>query len=441
MKKIDLHWQILIAMVLAVICGRITGTEMSVLGVTFFQIYEFTGTLFLNALRLIIVPLVMATIIHGVANLSGRAGFGRLGGLTFAYFAVTTLVATTIGMLFGGILTPGMVDATPAGGVLGLDLSGGETGPAAASTEADGSGAVVDVLLSMVPTNVVAAAADGQLLSLIVFSLLFGYFMGRIPQHPRDVLMGLWHGISETMMLITGWIMRFAPYGIFGIVAGTAATTGFSALAPLMSFIYVYIFALAAYVLVVQPLLLKFIGGVSPYRHLKAVAPALLTAFSTASSSATLPVTFKCVEERVGVSEETASVVLPLGATVNMDGVGVYNGVAALFLAQAYGIEITIGVVTTVFLLCALLSVAAPGLPGIPFSMPIVSAQLGLPLEGAALLFTIDRFPDMLRTAVNVYGDTCAAVVIARVQGEQGALVPGQDASQERRIIGRENPE
>jgi proton glutamate symport protein len=423
MKRIELHWQILIAIVLGAICGRLTGTEMSVFGVSLFQLYDFVGTLFLNALSMLMVPLVVSTIIHGVASVGGQAGFGRLGGLTFAYFIITSLTATVIGLVFVIALMPGIIQGVPAGESLGLNVEGATV--STASIETDGVGDIANVFLSMIPTNIVAAAADGQLLGLIVFSLLFGYFMARISEQVRDPLQRLWQGITETMMLITMCVMRFAPFGVFGLVAGTAATTGFAAFEPLMKFSYTVALAMATHVFVIQPLLLKYVGGVSPYRHFRAVAPALLTAFSTASSSATLPVTLECVQKNARVSEKTASLVLPLGATVNMDGVGLYYGAAALFLAQAYGMEITSGIVLTLLLVSVLASVSAPGVPGVPLVLPLLLTTLGLPLESIAIMFSIDRIMDMLRTTLNVFSDTCGAVIIARLQGESGVLEPG----------------
>tara|TARA_R110000824_G_scaffold336_4_gene1964 strand:- start:20126 stop:21424 length:1299 start_codon:yes stop_codon:yes gene_type:complete len=425
MIKIKLHWQILIAILLAFICGKLTGTELSIFGVTFYAMYDFIGTMFLNALRMIIVPLIVASIICGVANMGGRSDLGRLGGMTLGYYALTSTLAILVGLFFVNLLSPGIIDGAAVGERLNLTLDDTALASAVASVEGRGGADIAAIFLRMIPTNVVAAAAEGQMLGLIFFALVFGYFMTQIPNRQGEVLLNFWQGISETMMRITMWIMRFAPYGVFGLVATTVASTGFAAFQPLLLFFITVLLALATHTFVVLPLLLKYVGKVSPFAHFKAMAPAILTAFSTASSSATLPLTMECVEKNAGVSEKTTSFVLPLGATVNMDGTALYECVAAIFLAQAYGLELTFATQFTVVLIALLTSIGVAGIPAASLvAITVILTAIGLPVEAIGLLLVTDRVLDMCRTGVNVFSDSCGAVIIAKRQGEMGILEP-----------------
>ena len=423
MGKIKLHWQILIAIVLAAIAGSISGTEASILGVTFVQIYDFLGTLFMNALRMIIVPLIMSSIIVGIANLGSGSDLGRLGGKTLLYYAFTSTLAILIGLFFVNLMSPGLAGGVPVGDQLNLTLDGDAVASAVASVEGRGSGDIVQIFLRMIPTNIVAAAAEGQMLGLIFFSLVFGFFMSQIPSKQSEALLTLWHGISETMMKITMWIMTFAPYGVFGLVAETVAATGFSAFRPMLFFFITVLLALAAHTFIALPLILKYVAKVRPSRHFRAMAPAMLTAFSSASSSATLPLTMECVEKNAGVSNRTSSFVLPLGATINMDGTALYECVAAMFIAQAYGLDLGF---TEQFLIVITALVTSIGVAGIPaaslVAISIILTTIGLPLEAIGLILAVDRVLDMCRTSVNVFSDSCGAVIIARSEGEDKIL-------------------
>ncbi|MDC1436541.1 dicarboxylate/amino acid:cation symporter [Gammaproteobacteria bacterium] len=425
MVKIQLHWQILIAILLAFICGQFTGTELSIFGVTFYAMYDFIGTMFLNALRMIIVPLIMASIICGVANMGGRSDLGKLGGMTLGYYALTSTLAILVGLFYVNLISPGIIDGVAAGESLNLSLDQGTLASAVASVEGRGGGDIAAIFLRMIPTNIVAAAAEGQMLGLIFFALVFGYFMTQIPNRQGEVLLNFWQGISETMMRITMWIMRFAPYGVFGLVAGTVAETGFAAFQPMLIFFITVLLALATHVFVVLPLLLKYVGGVSPLAHFKVMAPAILTGFSTASSSATLPLTMELVEKNAGVSEKTTSFVLPLGATVNMDGTALYECVAAIFLAQAYGLDLSFATQFTVVLIALLTSIGVAGIPAASLvAITVILTAIGLPIEAIGLLLVTDRVLDMFRTSINIFSDSCGAVIIAKRQGELGILEP-----------------
>ncbi len=369
---------------------------------------------------MLIVPLVLSSIITGVASVSSGGVMGRLGGKTLLYYATTSLVAILVGLLLVNAFTPGIVDGEPAREILALSE---DTESVAAQVEGRGMGDVAGIFLRMVPTNIVAAAAEGQMLGLIFFSLLFGYFMTRISKSHATTLMDFWQSIFSVMMLITEWVMKFAPIGVFALIAKVVASTGFAAFAPLLSFFLTVLAALAIHFFVVLPALLFFVGGVNPVRHYRVMVPALLTAFSTASSSATLPVTMECVEKRAGVSNQTTSFVLPLGATINMDGTALYECVAAMFIAQAYGLELSFAVQFTVVFIALLTSNGVAGIPAASLvAITIILAAMGLPVEAVGLILAVDRVLDMCRTGVNIFSDSCGAVIIGRLEGERGIL-------------------
>jgi len=423
MGKLKLHWQILIAIILAGIAGTLTGTEGSFLGITFYSAYDFLGTLFMNALRMIIVPLIMASIIVGIASLGSGSDLGRLGGKTLLYYAFSSTMAILIGLFFVNLFTPGLSGGEPVGDALNLTVDSNELESTMVRVEGRGGGDIMQIFLRMVPTNIVAAAADGQMLGLIFFSLVFGYFMTQIPAKQSDALLTLWRGISETMMKITMWVMKFAPYGVFGLVAETVASTGFAAFRPLLVFFITVLLALATHAFIALPLVLKYVAKVRPTRHFQAMAPATLMAFSSASSSGTLPLTMECVEKNAGVSERTTSFVLPLGATINMDGTALYECVAAIFLAQAYGIEMTFATQFTVVLIALLTSIGVAGIPAASLvAITVILTAIGLPVEAIGLLLVTDRVLDMCRTSVNIFSDSCGAVIIAKSEKETGIL-------------------
>jgi proton glutamate symport protein len=423
--QLKLHWQILIALVLAVVAGRLSGTDGSVLGVTLYAVYGFIGVLFLNALKMIIVPLIMASIITGVSGMGGAEGLGRLGGKTLLFYLTTSLFAILTGLMFVNLLAPGIIDGEPARQVLGLSQQAADE---VAAKVADRSITdLSDVFLSMIPPNVIQAAADGQMLGLIVFSLLFGFFITRIDRDRGALLGSFWQGVADVMMGITDLIMKFAPLGVFGLVAKTVAGIGAEQINDLAvslgTFTLSVLLALAVHTLVTLPLMLRFLGGVSPLAHFGAMMPALLTAFSTASSSATLPMTMECVQDNARVSKRTSSFVLPLGATVNMDGTALYECVAAMFIAQAYGLELSFVTQFTVVLVALFTSIGVAGIPAASLvAITIILATVGLPAEGIGLILAVDRILDMFRTSVNVFSDSCGAVIIARTEGEKGIL-------------------
>ena len=420
-RKNSLHWQILLALVLGVGAGLIwpRGTTLPG-GLEPYSIFDFLGTLFLRALKMVIVPLLAGSIISGVAGVGAQRGLGRLFSKTFGWYVTTSLMAILVGLLLVNIIHPGVIDGVPVGERMGLEEAPPEL---AAKLEGRGAGDLVGIIQRMVPENPVAAAAEGQMLPLIFFCVIFGLAVTTLSEERRRAQLGFWESLFAAMMKITGWVIATAPVGIFGLMAKTTATSGFAAFAPLALYGVTVLGALLIHSIVILPVLVKIIGKVHPHRHARIMAPALLTAFSTRSSSATLPLTMDRIENGAGVSNRVTSFVLPLGATINMDGTALYECVAAMFIAQAYGVELGFMSQVLVVMTALLASIGAAGIPAAGLVMISVILQaVGLPLEGLALILAIDPVLDMCRTAVNVWSDSCGAVVIARTEGEDDVL-------------------
>lgn len=419
--RLALHWQILIAIALAVPAGLLAGEDAGILGISFYSVFDFVGTLFINALKMLIVPLIASSMIVGVANIGGGGALGRLGGRTAFFYASTSLAAIVVGLVIVNVVRPGIADGAPAGDRLALEADGADV---SALIGDRGPGDIVQIFLRMVPENVFAAAGDnGAILSVIFFSLLFGYFMTKIDVVHRQVLMSFWKGVFEVMTKLTEWIMTLAPIGVFGLVAKVVAKAGLAAAGPLAIFAACVLASLAIHLFVTLPLFIRMATGLNPWPMYPAMAPALLTAFSTASSSATVPVTLDCVEKRVGVSNKVSSFVVPLGATINMNGTALYECAAVLFIAQAYGVEMSVFAQFTVVILALVTSIGVAGIPAASLvAIAVILTAVGLPAEAIAVLFVFDRILDMSRTAVNVAGDATAAIIVAKMEGEKGLL-------------------
>ena len=420
MPRLKLHWQILIALLLAVIVGSIASKESSVLGVSFLSVFSFIGTLFLNALKMLIVPLIFSSIIVGIGNLGSKGNLGRLGTKTLIYYLVTSALAILTGLLLVNLIQPGLIDGEPARNILGLSEN---TESVLAKVEDRGPADVVAIFQRMIPVNIISAAAQGQMLGLIFFSLLFGYFINHINNGPRETLRNFWQGVFEVMMKMTDLVMKFAPIGVFALVAKVVMISGLAAFKPLAVFFFTVLAALAIHLLITLPIILKLIAGVRPVKHFQAMSAALLTAFSTSSSAATLPITLDCVEKNAGVSNKTSIFVLPLGATVNMDGTALYECVAVLFIAQAYGADLGIAQQISVVVLALMTSIGVAGIPAASLvAITLILTSVGLPAEAIGLILAVDRVLDMCRTSVNVFSDSCGAVTIARTEGEETLL-------------------
>lgn len=414
-----LHWKVAIALFLALPTGWLLSEQPSLWGVPWLNILTLLGQLFLNALKMLIVPLIVSSIITGIAGIGSGQALGRLGSKTIGYYLLTSLLAILTGLLLVNLLHPGVVDGQGVANKLGLTA---DSSAVATKVTAHSTSELVSVFYQLIPTNIISAAAQGQMLGLIVFSLIFGYFMTRIGEPYAESQYSFWQGLYETMLKITDWVIGFAPFGIFALVSKTVATTGVQAFYPLLWFVVTVMTALLIHFLVTLPVLLR-LSGVNPLRHYRAMAPAMLMAFSTASSSATLPLTMECVTQNAKVSQRVSSFVLPLGATVNMDGTALYECVAAMFIAQAYGVELSFATQFVIVFVALVTSIGVAGIPSASLvAISIILTTVGLPLEGIGIILAVDRLLDMARTTVNVFSDTCGAVVIGRMEGEERIL-------------------
>lgn len=417
-KKSKSPWKVLVAIVLGIIAGTVTGTTANFFEITYYSIYDFFGKIFINALMLIVVPLVSSSIITGIARIGNESTFGRLGLKIFGFYIFTSLIAILIGLAVVNIFSPGL-SFSSAGRVIDANTSAQIQ---AEITNQQGV-SVVNVLLQIVPSNIVDVF-HGQMLGLIFFSLLFGYAISKIEHQQLAILVGFWQGVFQAMLVITDIIMKFLPLGVFCLVAKSFAVSGLESLRSLALFFLTVIVALSLFMFVALPLLLKLMGQVNPVTHFRAMFPALVTAFSTSSSSATLPVTIECVEKRAGVSNRITSLVIPLGTSINMSGSALYECVAAMFIAQVYGVELSLTTQFSVVLLALVTSIGIAGIPSASIvAILVILKAIGLPAEGIGLLFAVDRILDMCRTAVNVFSDSCCAILVARSEGEKGVLV------------------
>ena len=408
-------WLIFIAIFLAFFIGNFTGTESQLFGVTFYSVFDFLGTLFIRALTLVVIPLVASSIISGIARMGGDTAFKRLGAKTFSFYVITTLSAILLGLFTVNLLTPGDSEVLKQR----IQHSSLSAVHIAASEEVG----ITHLLSSLIPSNIFDAIAKGNMLGVIFFSLLFGYALSKISKKGHATLQNVFQELFETMIRLTHLIMKFLPLGVFCLVAKVAATTGFESLCSLTRFFFTVLSGLALFMFVVLPLLLKYVGKVHPIRHFRAMGPALITAFSTSSSSASLPVTLDCVEKGAGVSNRICSLVIPLGMSLNMSGSALYECVAAMFVAQVYGLDLSFSSQVMFVLLSLLTSMGVAGIPSASLvGVVIILKAFHLPVEGIGLFLAVDRILDMCRTTVNVFSDSCCAVLVAKSEGETGIL-------------------
>ena len=393
-----------------ILIGMIAGAILGVLGGIylgdFFLSIRFIGTLFLNALKMIVVPLIVASMIVGVTSLGDVSKLGRTTGKTLFYYLITTGFSVLIGLLLVNIIKPG--EGLESFGAFVPDLVANSKGKT-----------FLDVIIGLIPPNIIDAAAKGKVLPLIVFSLLFGAVLSTIGEKGKPVV-HFFEGLNAAIMKLVNWIIYFAPLGVMALIGGIVAENRES-LTELLSSLALYsatvIIGLLIHATVILPLMLKFFGKRKPMQYFLNMGQALATAFTTASSSATLPITMECIEEKNKVDKRAASFVLPLGATINMDGTALYEAVAALFIAQIYGVELGFMQQVTIFLTATLASIGAAGIPHAgTVTMVFVLTAVGLPLEGIGLIWAIDWFLDRCRTTVNVWGDSVGAAVISETK-------------------------
>ena len=360
------------------------------------------GTFFLNLIKMIIVPLVFASLIVGAASTGDVGKLGRIGIKTMVMFLITTAIAVVIGLVLGNVIQPGAGLSIPTDVV----IEAAETPP------------LIQTLLNIIPSNPLNALVTGNMLQTITFALFLGVGVTMLGEKGKPFL-DFFDSMAEVMYKITEFVMSLAPIGVFGLITPVVAVNGLSVLLPLFKVIIAVYLGVVIHSLTAYSFLVKFIGKMSPMKFFKGIAPAATVAFSTASSSGSLPITIKCSKENLGVPNDIASFVLPLGATVNMDGTALYQGVCALFVAQVCGIDLSLAQQVTIILTATLASIGTAGVPGAGFIMlTMVLTSVGLPLEGSALIAGIDRILDMARTSVNIVGDAAVAVAVSATEGE-----------------------
>ena len=416
MKKIALHWKIIIGMILGILFGLIA-SKMEWVQFTNEWIKPW-GKIFINLLKLIAVPLVFASLIKGISSLSDISRLSRIGGRTILIYLTSTVIAVTLGLLLVNIVQPGsnfdkdsieMTSTTQDGASKKIDQ--------AASVKGDGP---LKFLVDIVPDNIFNAASNNRnMLQVIFFAILFGIAMVSLPRERVSYVKGFFDGINDIILHIVDFIMMISPYGVFALLAGLVVDFGassdlFIALGKYSLTVFV---GLLIMVLVVYPFIVMMFTKLKYKEFFKGIMPAQMLAFSTSSSAATLPVTMERCEDHLGVSKEVSSFVLPLGATINMDGTSLYQSVAAVFIAQSYGMDLDISQQLTIVLTATLASIGAAAVPGAGMVMlVIVLGAIGVPAEGLALIFGVDRILDMCRTVVNVTGDATVAKIVSSLE-------------------------
>lgn len=392
-----LHWQVLIALVVGVAFGWLAPTASERIG--------FLGDLFLRLLKMIIIPLIFTSLVSGVASLGSARSVGRVGMRTVVYYTLSTTLAITVGLTLVNIIKPGVH----------LDLAGTGSLPEGFSTATQ---TLPQFLVRMVPDNIVSAMASGDVLPVIVFALLFGLFLTRLNGANVEAVHRVVDGVLEIVQALTLAIVKLAPVGIFALLAREVARSGPGIIWDLRFYFITVGLGLLIHATVTLPIVLFFFGGRRPVAYGRFMAPAVATAFSTASSSATLPLSMDC-SEKAGNRRGVTSFVLPLGATVNMDGTALYEAVAALTIAQMYGVNLELPQQALVLLTALLASVGAAGIPMAGLVMLVVVLQaVGLPLEGIGTIIAVDRVLDMMRTATNVWSDLVGTAVVNRFEGK-----------------------
>ena len=394
--KISLAWQMMIGLALGVIVGAVVDSQFAH---TYLQPL---GTLFIRLIRMVVVPLVVATIIAGAAGISDTSKLGRVAGRVLIVYAVTTAIAVAIGLLFANLIQPG----------LGLDLS--TDGLVVKAVKAP---SLTDTLLNIVPINPMEAMANGSMLQIIFFAVIFGFGLASLGERGKPVLR-FFELVGDVMIRVTGYVMMYAPIGVFGLIAFTVAKHGLSVLLPLFSLILTSFLATVVLVFLILIPMVAVIGKTNPVKFLKGIFEPWLVAFTTCSSAAALPANLAAAR-KLGATRSIASFSIPLGNTINMNGTAVYMGVCAIFAAEVFGIHLSFTDQLTVVLMGVLAAIGTAGVPGAGLIMTtVVFTQVGIPLEAVALIAGIDRILDMIRTSINVVGDVTSAVVVTSLEGD-----------------------
>jgi len=361
------------------------------------------GRIFIASLQLIVVPLVLVSLVSGAASLGSTGSMGRVGGKAIGLYLLTTAIAISIALMLALLIQPGVGSAQPA---------------VQETFQAPVPASIKDTLVAIFPTNPVAAMAQGNMLQIIVFALLFGVALSHAGEAGTR-LMGLFEDLNEALMRLITMLIQLAPYGVFCLMARLFANQGLSEIKTLLAYFLTVILGLVLHLTLVYPILFALFTRLNPILFLRKMREPMLVAFSTASSGATLPVTLRTVQQRLGVKNEVSSFAVPLGATINMDGTAIMQGVATVFIAQFYGIDLSLTDYLMVILTATLASIGTAGVPGVGLIMlTMVLTQVGLPVEGIMLIIGVDRLLDMLRTAVNVTGDGMVATVVAHSEDD-----------------------
>jgi Na+/H+-dicarboxylate symporter len=405
--KVALHTKILIGLILGAIAGPVLGDWAVVL--------EPFGQAFIRLLIMIVIPLVMASLIIGTASLGDMKKLGRIGIKTVGYYLIATALAVAMGLAVASLLAPGAGLDEEVQADLMAAYEGTNQEQLSAIQEAPG---LQDLLFNIIPRNPFASMANMDMLQIIFFALFLGIALTVLTEEKRMPLIDVLDSVNDAMVVMVDMIMKVAYWGVFILIAAVAGRFGYGVLLSLLQYVLVAIGTMILFTLTFYPISLR-LSGMSPLLFFKRFYEVAVTAFSTSSSNAALPINLKVTEEELGVSPGVASFVLPLGATVNMNGTGIYHGVSTLFIAQVYGIDLGLTALVTVVITATLASIGAAGVPGIGFiTLTIVLQALGIPLEGLAMILGVERILDMTRTTVNVIGDSAASVWVAHTEGE-----------------------
>jgi len=406
-KPLGLTMKILIGMGLGIIIGAIIQFAMG--DVKFVQdnivngLFHAGGKMFVNSLKMLVVPLVFISLVCGTCSLSDPSKLGRLGGKSIALYLTTTAIAITLAIALALVIAPGVTDQAMT---------------STASFSAKEAPSLTQVLINIIPSNPINAMAEGNMLQIIVFALLFGIAVSLAGESGKRIA-SLFEDMNEVVMKIVNIIMNLAPYGVFFLMAKLASEISPSTFLNVAKYFFVVLLALGVHALVTYPTILKFLTGLNPIIFIRKMRDTALFAFSTASSNATIPVTLETTTKKMGVDNSIASFTVPLGATINMDGTAIMQGVATVFIAQVYGVDLSITDYLMVILTATLASIGTAGVPGVGLIMlAMVLQQVGLPVEGIALIIGVDRLLDMTRTAVNVTGDSMVTVIVAKTEKE-----------------------
>ena len=428
-KGLDLQWKILIGiaggLAVGILLNIVAGPNVESGPIYILKtIFGYGGDIFVRLLRMLIVPLVFASIYMAIVNLGDVRELGKIGGKTVGIYMLTTALAVLLGLVVVNVINPGIGIDREALAALNIGTEVPESVSEQGVGEQSAFIIIVDTLVNMIPNNPIEALASGDILQVIFFTVFLALFAAMVGDVSKSLTNGI-SGINEIMQRGVLAIMEIAPYAIFMLVANIFMDLGVAALAALSKYALTVILGLGIHAAVTLPLLVLLVGRYNPLKLFQAMSPAIMTAWSTASSAATLPLTMNNLEERAGVNPRIGNFVLPLGATINMDGTALYESVAVIFIAQLLGIELTIGTQIVIFITASLAAIGAAAIPGAGLvTMGIVLTAAGLPLDGIGLILAIDRILDQFRTAVNVWGDAVAAVVIGRSEGAIEDAVP-----------------